>query len=185
MVEKSYLRQHGIRIAVVSVILIILLSTVFFSGAILKSKLPVKYEAEVEKYSEMYGVDKYLIFAVISVESDFDKNTESHVGALGLMQIMPYTEEWINKKFGFEKGDLKDPDVNLNIGCCYISDLIERFGTVELALAAYNGGEGNVREWQRKYSSNGRDIDVIPFKETAKYVKKVTVRYELYKQLYS
>ncbi len=188
MKRASYLQRNTLKIIITVIILLALLYIAFvWSNTYIKGKLPTKYDEFVEKYADEYGVDKYLVYAVISVESDFDKDAVSSVGACGLMQIMPETAEWMNEKYslGMENIDLFSPETNIRIGCRYLSYLTERFGNTELAVTAYNGGEGNVSEWLKKYSFDGKTLLNVPYKETANYIKKVNARYEIYSKLYS
>lgn len=156
------------------------------------SSYPVKYASEVEAAAKKYGVSKYLIYAVIKAESDFDPEAESRAGAVGLMQIMPVSFEWIQE--GHSDGhdpsvtfeDLRDPALNIDYGTHLLSILIDMYGNEETAVCAYNGGLGNVNSWLQndKYSSDGKTLDIVPFEETDNYRSRV-MRYEsIYRRLY-
>ena len=117
------------------------------------------YEASITEHARRQKVAADLVRAVIQVESAFNPVAVSSKGAMGLMQLMPATavEMGVGNPF--------DPDQNIRGGVAYLRRLLDRYnGNVELALAAYNAGMGNVE----KYG------DVPPFKETKNYVKKVT-----------
>jgi soluble lytic murein transglycosylase len=107
------------------------------------------------------------------------------------MQIVPTTGSWAAEKLGIEEYDddsLYDPDINVKIGCWYISYLKKLFSEdMNLVLAAYNGGSGNVRKWlnDSRYSRDGKTLDKIPFNETKNFVDRVWHAYERYKKLYS
>ncbi len=155
---------------------------------------PDEYAPCVEKYSAEYGVPENLIYAVIKTESSFDSSATSSKGAIGLMQLMPSTFEWLTKDILREHlsaGMLYDPETNIKYGTYYLSRLYNRFGDWDTALAAYNGGEGNVSEWlaDTRYSTDGKKliIDNIPdeFSETEGYVKKVNKAFDKYKKLYT
>ena len=155
--------------------------------------IPEEYVPYVEKYAEEYGVPVNLIYAVIKTESGFDSSAVSRKGAVGLMQIMPTTFKWLTDDIMREylgSGMLYDPETNIKYGTYYLSRLYNKFGDWDTALAAYNGGEGNVSEWlsNKKYSDDGVKLntDKIPdeFFETRNYVKKVNKALKKYNELY-
>ncbi len=135
---------------------------------------PLKYQQEIAIASESYEVDPILIASVIKSESGFDANAVSSKGAVGLMQLLPTTAEYLAKKMNYGDYDLYDISDNINLGSYYLSLLIDEFGDERLALCAYNAGPGNVKSWlsDSKYSSDGENLEVIPFSETENYVKK-------------
>ena len=151
---------------------------------------PVKYKEYVSAYSGKYNLDPFLVLAIIKVESKFDPDAVSHKNARGLMQISLKTGQWgadVLKLDGYDGNSLYDPETNISIGCWYLNVLAEEFdGNTDLILAAYNGGSGNVREWlkNKAYSSTGKSLDKVPFRETDNYIKKVTNYRSIYKKLY-
>ncbi len=164
----------------------------FYGGkaTLLQYFYPQKYSEYVDKYSEEYDIDKYLVYAVIQTESKFDPNAVSESGAIGLMQLMEETARECNEKekFGYNiPDDLKDPEKNIRMGCYYLSRLLEVFNDdEELALAAYNGGMGNVEKWldNDKYADGKGGLDITPYPETNDYVDKVLKSYERYREIY-
>ncbi len=114
------------------------------------------------RWSERYGLDPRLVQSVIEVESGFCNEVTSSAGAEGLMQIMPETQRDLGVTQPF------DPNENIAGGVRYLRQMLDRFGSLELALAAYNAGPGNVE----KYGG------VPPFKETRNYVRKVLALYK-------
>ena len=126
------------------------------SGAALP-KRALQYEAIFDEASRTYGVSKSLLLAVAKQESNFDANSVSHAGAQGIMQLMPGTAKTLGVKNAF------DPYENIMGGAKLLRDNIRAFGSVPLALAAYNAGSGAVK----KYGG------VPPYKETQDYVKKI------------
>ena len=154
-----------------------------------KNAYPQEYAEYVEVYAERYGVPDELIFAVIRTESDFDSGAVSGVGAVGLMQIMPSTFEWLTDEILFdhlESGMLYDPETNVRYGTYYLSYLYDRYGDWDLALAAYNGGLGNVDKWlaDDRYADGDGGLKRIPFKETRQFVKRVNRARNKYEKLY-
>lgn len=128
--------------------------------------------------------------SVIKAESSFNSDARSHKNAKGLMQITEETAYDIATQMGIEGYDvsmLHEPEVNIAMGCWYLNDLSKEFnGNMDLVLAAYNAGRGNVQKWLKdnRYSSDGETLSYIPFAETDKYVKKVKVNFDVYRFLY-
>ena len=127
----------------------------------------------------------------MKTESKFDDNAHSHKNAVGLMQITVETGEWAANEMGyttFSKDDLYDEQYNIRMGCWYLRWLGDMFNNDrDLMVAAYNAGPTNVQNWlkDKNYSSNGKNIEYIPFGETKKYVDKVNTYYSVYEYLYS
>lgn len=150
---------------------------------------PVKYQSWVEKYAAENHLNKYFVYAVIKTESGFDPSAESNVGARGLMQIMEDTFDWIKFKSDDESavyGDMYDAETNIRYGCYLLGYLMDEFGSVEVAAAAYHAGRGNVNSWlsDKKYSADGVHLDNIPISDTAHYVNKITKAMNKYIKLY-
>lgn len=154
------------------------------------SSYPLKYKTEIEAASKKYGVEKSLIYGVIKTESNFDPDAESAAGAVGLMQIMPDTFEWLQSYYKDENTynfeDLKDPVINIDYGVELLSILSKRYENEETMLCAYNGGPGNVDKWldNKEYSDDGITLKVVPFPETDKYRKLVEQNKSIYHELY-
>ncbi len=125
-----------------------------------------KVIALAKKYARTYGMDESLIQAVIEVESGYDSTAVSSKGAEGLMQIMPATQQDLGVTNSF------DAEQNVCAGVRYLCQMYNRFGSVQLALAAYNAGPGNVEK------HNG----MPPYTETRQYVAKVLARYNSLKR---
>lgn len=159
------------------------------SDKIKKTQYPIKYEYFVEKYSDEYGLDKYLVYAVMRTESRFDKFAVSNAGAKGLMQITDETGEDCARRLkisGYSGDALFDPEINIQIGCYYLKRLLDKYDNVNNALAAYNGGPGNVDKWllDPSYVDGSGTLVNIPFRETKNYVVRVNEAREMYKAIY-
>ena len=148
---------------------------------------PMKYQQQVDRAAETYNLEKSLIYAVIRTESHFDPDAESHVGAVGLMQLMPESFEWLQGLRGQEldMSELNNPDVNIDYGCYLLRYFYDYYGSEETAVAAYNAGFV-VGDWLKdpNYSSDGKSLDAIPYGETERYVEKVMKAKKMYKKLY-
>ncbi len=148
----------------------------------------LEYAEYVEKYAEEYEVDKYLIFAIIKAESNFEEKAVSNKGAQGLMQLMYTTAEEIAARLEIDLNEenILQPDINIHLGTNYISMLIQKYENINLALAAYNAGSGNVDGWieDGTLKADGTDIENVPFTETNNYVRKILRDYEIYKDIY-
>lgn len=156
-----------------------------------KAQHPLDYAEIISRYSEAYNIPKDVIYAVIKVESGFDPEAESSAGAIGLMQMIPSTFEWLtgeehlNEKLPVSK--LRDPEVSIRYGTYYLAYLYRSFDyNWHSVFAAYNGGEGNVRKWLKnsEYSDGEGNLTHIPFSETRSYVSKVETAREAYLELY-
>lgn len=156
-------------------------------GKIKRNQYPLKYQHFVETYAEKNGLDKYLVYAVIRTESKFDANAVSTSKAKGLMQLTDETgTDCANKlKLMKYKNELLfDPETNIRLGCFYLKSLIQKYNSVEIALAAYNGGPGNVDDWIKSHGNSKTELKTIPFSETEAYVEKVIDTQKMYKSIY-
>ena len=171
-------------------VLFISLNIVKVQDIILKNFYPLTYNELIEKYAKEYNVDKWYIYAIIKAESNFDNSANSTSGAKGLMQIMESTSKDIAKSLDlnlYENYDLYDSEINIRFGTKYFADLLKEYKNVNLSLAAYNAGKGNVKKWIEKgtIKEDGSDIENIPFKETNMYVRKILQNYKIYVSIYN
>jgi len=165
---------------------------VFVSGDAppsIQSRLnPLHYESEITQAAARNGIDPYLVAAVARAESGYDSDVVSSAGAVGLMQIMPSTAEWIAQRDDWRGGpadDLTDPTLNLELGAFYLAFLIDLFeGDTRSALAAYNAGQGTVATWLESAGDDRLSLDSsdIPFPETRGFVQRVERFRTLYRQ---
>lgn len=174
------------------IILILIVFLIVFKDKIQRIFYPKSYEEFVSMYSDEYGVDENLVFAVIKAESNFQEDAVSHKDALGLMQIMKETAEDVARKYNIEidfnnsEREILNVQNNIKIGTKYLAVLLEKYKNIEVAVAAYNAGIGTVDNWIEKeiIKSDGSDIENIPYKETNNYVRKILRNYKIYQDLY-
>ncbi|WP_413586719.1 lytic transglycosylase domain-containing protein [Bdellovibrio sp. HCB274] len=141
---------------------------------------PIRYWKEIVENSK--SADPILVKALIRQESAFNKAARSRARASGLMQLIYPTA----KHFGVKKPvQLLNPETNIHAGSEFLAQLISDFGSVELALAAYNAGPGMVRQWQKRYPTENIDlfVEMIPYTETREYVRLVKRNYKIYQSI--
>ena len=161
-----------------------------FHHAVKEVVLPLRHEDIIRQQAQEKHLDPALVAAVIYTESRFRDQT-SHAGAKGLMQLTPDTAKFVEHLSGgstFQVSDLSTPQVNIAYGTYYLRYLLDRYGDNEaLALAAYNGGEGNVDRWVDAARQQGKSlsIDAIPFGETRAYVRAVQDAKRQYRDNYA
>lgn len=153
----------------------------------LRYAYPRGYREEVYRKARASGVDPLLVYAVIREESHFHPRLTSPAHAVGLMQIIPSTGRYLARIEGRKAPDLFNPEENIALGVAYMKRLLKDFnGNIILALAAYNGGPGNLRRWLDV--KEGLEVDEfleeVPYDETRRYVKKVIKSYYIYRLLY-
>jgi soluble lytic murein transglycosylase len=142
----------------------------------LRARYPLEYEQVVRAYADERGLDPALVAAMIYAESRFDPDARSEAGAIGLMQILPGTGQFIARSTGgedFVVDDLRSPELNVRYGTWLLAYLLDRYdGDLRLALAAYHAGSGNVDDW------------LAEFPETRAYVVLVERVRQLYADAY-
>ncbi len=176
-----------------------------------------QYDPMITRIASRYGLDPLLVKSLIYEESYFKKDARSNAGAVGLMQVTPITvKEWtrltnqqdLNKAFPniSENRNIKTnssdveklltyPEINLQVGCWYLDNLMKRYSNLEdalpMVLASYNAGPSHAQRWQqltyqkeknRKNKYRELYLEQIDFPETKRYVNSVLVRYNKQKQ---
>ena len=179
-----------ITLLILASIIFILFKVIKIDDIIMKKLYPLKYSEYVQKYAEEYNMDKYMVYAIIKAESNFDENAKSSSNAIGLMQIMKTTALETANKMDFEvtEEELFKPEINIKIGLKYFTYLLNHYNNnYPLAIIAYNAGMGNVDSWIKNgtIKEDGTDIENVPYKETNNYVRKILRDYEIYKGLYN
>ena len=153
-------------------------------------RYPMPFRDAVVQRAGQLGLDPAYVYGLIRQESRFIMNARSHVGASGLMQVMPATARWTAKKIGltgFTADQINDRDTNIAIGTGYLKLVLDDFqGSMPMAAAAYNAGPGRPRAWR-----NGPVLDAaiwaenVPIAETRDYVKKVLANTTVYAAILS
>ena len=156
----------------------------------IEQRFPTPFRESVVRRSREINLDPAYVYGLIRQESRFIMDARSHVGASGLMQVMPATARWTARKIGlanFRPEQLQDRETNIAIGTGYLKLVLDDFdGSMPLAAAAYNAGPGRPRSWR-----NGPVLEAaawaenVPFSETRDYVKKVLANTTVYAALLS
>jgi soluble lytic murein transglycosylase len=184
--RSAVLIVGGVLVVAVAVVL----SMPFVRKAVNELGLPLANADVIRQQAAEKHLDPALIAAVIYAETKFEPRV-SVAGAVGLMQVMPETAEFLARRSGattFTVADLSTPQVNIAYGSYYLRYLIDEFrGNVMFALAAYNGGDANVDQWIAEARSQGHKLTVqeIPFPETRAYVEKVLAAQQDYRHKYA
>lgn len=196
MSARRDLRRRGRRRGLVALLILIVLAVVVYVivdhrvvvPGVSAQIYPIHYREGIEEVADRYDVDPYLVAAVVRTESGYDPNAVSHVGAVGLMQLMPDTAAWIVELRTWKGGahpELTDPDDNLALGTCYLAFLIEHFdGDRRAAVAAYNAGQGAVAGWVAAAGGGKLTLEDIRFSETRVFVERVEQSWELYRRIH-
>ena len=151
---------------------------------------PRAYWTDLRKYSQLNGLDPFLVASLIRQESEFNAGALSRANAVGLMQLLPKTGKTVAKQVklkGYNSPQLFTPAVNLQLGTRYFKDMVDKYnGQFEYALAAYNAGSDRVSDWlgEGHYRDPQEFVESIPFTETREYVQAILRNANVYRQLY-
>ena len=150
---------------------------------------PKPYWVDLKRFSSANALDPYLVASLIRQESAFNPNAVSHANAVGLMQLLPKVGRGMarqQKLKRFSPQQLFTPSINLQLGTRYFRSMVDRFGSFEYALAAYNAGVDRVQDWQGQgqYRDPAEFVESIPFTETREYVQNILRNTNVYRQLY-
>jgi soluble lytic murein transglycosylase len=155
-------------------------------------RYPTPYREALSPIAQSIGLDTSWAYGLIRQESRFIMNAKSHVGASGLMQVMPSTAKYVAKKIGmdnFKPSQLSDMNTNLTLGSNYLNMVLQDLdGSWALASAAYNAGPGRPKLWREKLPRTVEGAifaETIPFNETRGYVKNVLSNANYYSALAS
>ncbi len=176
-----------------NILILILLFLVFFSlntKWLWEKMYPIQYDEEINKFTNQFDLDPYLVLSIIQVETKFNKDKISKKGATGLMQIMPDTADWIIERGNFPSYfvyQLNKPEINIELGSWYLANVYNNFNrNLIITIAAYNAGPGNVKKWIDNHLWDGsyEHIEQIPYGETRHYIERVLFFYDRYKWIY-
>jgi len=148
---------------------------------------PIRYQDLIGTSAARWQVPEGWILAMMRQESAFDQDSRSIDGAIGLLQVLPSTAEWIAKKRKMAEWEkLSNPRVNIEVGSAFFGWLLDRFdGAIVPAIAAHNAGQATVeRWWQPQGADLAEWIESIPYRETRQFVKRVLTNGWMYAQLY-
>lgn len=154
---------------------------------LVKPLYPLAYQEYIAESSAIYGLDPYLVAAVIETESNWNPQAVSHTDAQGLMQLMPVTAHDMAEMnlvdASFDPEALDDPETNIRFGCAYLRYLVDYFnGSTDYAIAAYNAGMSNVESWADEPTALH---NAITFPETQAYLVRVKNAWGRYQELYA
>ncbi|GAK38725.1 lytic transglycosylase domain-containing protein [Paenibacillus urinalis] len=183
---KLLRKKRSLLVLFIAFVLLLFLNTNWMSWF-----YPIHYKEQIRTHSENYEVDPFLVASIIRVESNYKLSRESKKGAIGLMQLMPDTANWILETARLDNVTLDElkhePDANIQMGTWYLDYLSDHFeGNPIAAIAAYNAGQGNVGSWikEGKWDGHLDTIGEIPIGETRHYVQRVVYYYNQYKDIY-
>jgi peptidoglycan lytic transglycosylase len=177
-------------VALAATAFVVILTAPLFRKAVTEFNLPLTNADVIRQQAAEKHLDPALVAGVIYAETKFDPRP-SPAGAQGLMQILPQTAEFLAHKSGattFTVADLGTPQVNIAYGSYYLRYLLDHYnGKTVLALAAYNGGIGNVDQWVADARQHDRQMTIkaIPFPETRAYVQRVLHAQHQYRHTYA
>lgn len=142
----------------------------------------------IREEARRHGIDPFIVAGLIRQESHFEPNARSRANALGLMQLLPSTGRLVAKKAGqnITAEDLYRPDLNIKLGVSYLAEMLNKYGRIEYAAAAYNGGPGRVSRWRETLPTDIEEwVEAIPISETRGYVQGVLRNSAHYRRIYS
>lgn len=153
-----------------------------------QARYPFPFLPEIETWSQKRQLNPLLVTALIRQESRFEPKIRSIAGAVGLMQLMPGTAEWVAEKIDLQKYSRENPDDNIQLGTWFLNYTHQQYDNNSLlAIASYNAGPSNVSRWVSKLGIKDADefVEAIPFDETKGYVRQVFGNYWNYLRLYN
>ena len=177
-------------IAFLLIVILIFASFVYAYVYFTLKPIDHEYLELIKKYSDENGLQPTLVAGVIKTESNFNPGAVSKADAVGLMQLLPSTAEWITQHRGdeeeFNPEKLHDAEYNIGLGTFYLKYLFNMFGSMDYAILAYNGGLGNVQKWidDKTITNDPNSYANIPFYETKTYIDRVKDNKEFYDKIW-
>lgn len=187
--RKRGLLRLSLVVAIVVAAIILAVTLAARGGAVEEQADPILYAEEIAQVAQRYDLDPYLVAAVAKTESGYRAAVVSPAGAVGLMQLMPGTADWVTG-LDIWQGDsdpvLTDPADSLELGACYLRYLMDRFDDrTQIALAAYNAGQGTVDGWLATAGGvESFDLADIVYPETQEFVRRVEHHRDLYTRVH-
>lgn len=121
------MKRKTIMILIIIILGVVLFTTFYVYPLVLKGFYPNKYSEFVKEYSKKYDIEEEWIYALIKAESNFKKDSISQSGAIGLMQLMESTAKEVSKEIGIDELDLKNAEINIELGTKYFANLIKYY----------------------------------------------------------
>ena len=153
-----------------------------------QARYPFPFLKEIEFWSQQRQLNPLLVTALARQESRFEPKIRSAAGAIGLMQMMPGTGQWVAKNINLKQYNLENPSDNVQMGTWFLDYTHKQYNDNSLlAVASYNAGPGNVTHWLGTLGKSDPDefVEAIPFDETRNYVRQVFGNYWNYLRLYN
>jgi soluble lytic murein transglycosylase len=148
--------------------------------------LPLRWAETLREAAAETGVEPWLLAGVARQESAFTAHARSPRNALGVMQLLQGTARGHARALGLgSRPELRDPELNIRLGAMELARLLDRFGAVEPALAAYNAGETRVRRWWSLQPDRRLFTEMVPIQETYNYIRRVSYLSEAYRLVYA
>ncbi len=157
------------------------------SAEVFEIFFPLHNWKTIQEEARRHGIDPFIVAGLIRQESHFEPTAKSRANALGLMQLLPSTGKLVAKKAGqsITAEDLYKPELNIKLGVSYLAEMLNKYGRIEYAAAAYNGGPGRVSRWLETLPAELEEwVEAIPISETRGYVQGVLRNSAHYRRIY-
>lgn len=183
-------KQFGIK-SLALLLALLLLITIFRLPVVWQWLYPIYYPNIIQNNAVKFEHDPNLLLAIIQTESKFSGDETSKKGAIGLMQIMSDTADWILEKGDYPNSyreNLHNPAINVELGSWYLRYLSDVYNNdLIVVLAAYNAGPGTVNRWlmSKQWDGSLSSLSQVPYGETRHFIQRVLYTYERYSKVYN